>query len=70
MTEQSAAAGDRRRALLALYDSAVPHMYGYLVSRCGRVGLAEDLTAQTFLAATEAVLGDHAGPLTVAGSSA
>ncbi|GAA2417767.1 sigma-70 family RNA polymerase sigma factor [Actinomadura vinacea] len=42
-------------ALLALYDEALPEVYGYLLSRCGRRALAEDLTAETFLAAVEAV---------------
>lgn len=41
-------------ALLALYDSALPEVYGYLVSRCGDRALAEDLTSETFLAAVTA----------------
>jgi RNA polymerase sigma-70 factor (ECF subfamily) len=41
-------------ALLALYDSALPEVYGYLVSRCGDAALAEDLTSDTFLAAVTA----------------
>ena len=41
-------------ALLALYDRALPQVYGYLLSRCGAVALAEDLTAETFLAALDA----------------
>jgi RNA polymerase sigma-70 factor (ECF subfamily) len=41
--------------LLALYDDALPHVYGYLVRRCGSVSLAEDLTSETFLAAVDAV---------------
>ena len=41
-------------ALLALYDTALPHVYGYLLARCGRRTLAEDLTAETFLAAVTA----------------
>jgi RNA polymerase sigma-70 factor (ECF subfamily) len=41
--------------LLQLYDEALPYVYGYLVSRCGDVGLAEDLTADSFLAAMQAV---------------
>jgi RNA polymerase sigma-70 factor (ECF subfamily) len=43
-----------RAALLELYDVALPHVYGYLLSRCGRVVLAEDLTAETFLAVVDA----------------
>lgn len=41
-------------ALLALYDRALPEVYGYLVSRCGDRALAEDLTSDTFLAAVTA----------------
>jgi RNA polymerase sigma-70 factor, ECF subfamily len=39
--------------LLALYDEALPQVYGYLLSRCGQRSLAEDLTAETFLAAVD-----------------
>lgn len=52
VSEQSAVDED---GLLALYDRALPHVYGYLLSRCGRRSLAEDLTAETFLAAVAAV---------------
>src|SRR5215469_10326427 len=41
--------------LLSLYDDALPHVYGYLLARCGDKGLAEDLTAESFLAAVHAV---------------
>jgi len=41
--------------LLELYDEALPQVYGYLLSRCGQRALAEDLTAETFLAAVDAV---------------
>jgi RNA polymerase sigma-70 factor, ECF subfamily len=40
-------------ALLQLYDAALPQVYGYLLSRCGQRALAEDLTAETFLAALD-----------------
>ncbi|HVX43443.1 MAG TPA: sigma-70 family RNA polymerase sigma factor [Mycobacteriales bacterium] len=41
--------------LLALYDTALPDVYGYLLSRCRDRSLAEELTSETFLAAvTEA----------------
>lgn len=51
--------------LLSLYDEALPQVYGYLVTRCGQRALAEDLTAETFLAAVDA---EHAGrgPVSVA----
>lgn len=42
-------------ALLELYDTALPEVYGYLLSRCGVRSVAEDLTAETFLAAVRAV---------------
>jgi len=45
---------DAGAALLDLYDSALPQVYGYLLARCGRRALAEDLTAETFLAAVTA----------------
>ena len=41
-------------ALLKLYDDALPHVYGYLLARCGDTGLAEDLTSESFLAAVQA----------------
>jgi RNA polymerase sigma-70 factor, ECF subfamily len=50
--------------LLAAYDDALPHVYGYLLSRCGQATLAEDLTAETFLAAVDAVRGAKDPPLT------
>jgi RNA polymerase sigma-70 factor (ECF subfamily) len=53
-------AGDPRQGLLELYDEALPQVYGYLLSRCGQRALAEDLTAETFLAAV-----GTDGPLTV-----
>jgi len=36
--------------LLALYDRALPQVYGYLMARCGNRSEAEDLTSETFLA--------------------
>lgn len=45
---------DARRALLALYDEALPAVYGYFVRRCGDRATAEDLTSETFLAAMDA----------------
>ena len=57
------AAGGRGADLLAAYDDALPHVYGYLLSRCGQRWLAEDLTTETFLAALDAVRSDRAAPL-------
>ena len=57
---------DQRRALLALYDEALPQVFGYLASRCGSASVAEDLTSETFLAAVDAIRGDRVPDLTVA----
>jgi RNA polymerase sigma-70 factor (ECF subfamily) len=57
---------DMGRALLELYDSALPSVYGYLVRRCGSASLAEDLTSETFLAAVDAVRRDAVPELTTA----
>lgn len=51
----SEAAGPQAAGLLSLYDRALPDVYGYLLPRCGDPVLAEDLTAETFLAAVTAV---------------
>ena len=45
---------DAPRTLLALYDEALPVVYGYFVRRCGDRGTCEDLTSETFLAAMDA----------------
>jgi RNA polymerase sigma-70 factor (ECF subfamily) len=50
--------------LLSLYDRALPEVYGYLLGRCGSRALAEDLTAETFLAAVRAEAAGG-GPTTV-----
>ncbi len=57
---------DQRRALVALYDAALPDVYGYLASRCGSASVAEDLTSETFLAAVDAVQRGAVPDLTVA----
>ncbi len=55
------AAPDRPDAtLLALYDRALPQVYGYLMTRCGDKVVAEDLTSETFLAAASSE-----GPVTI-----
>lgn len=41
--------------LLDLYDAALPVVHGYVLRRCGDRTLAEDLTAEVFLAAAGAV---------------
>src|SRR3954464_13920735 len=42
-------------AIVALFDRALPEAYHYLLHRCGRRSLAEDLTSDTLLAAVQAV---------------
>ena len=63
--EQPAAEHTAGAAPLAVYDEALPHVYGYLLSRCGAAAVAEDLTAETFLAAVDAVRGEHPPPIGV-----
>jgi RNA polymerase sigma-70 factor (ECF subfamily) len=46
---------EAKSALLAIYDRALPQVYGYLYDRCRDVPTAEDLTAETFVAAVRAV---------------
>ncbi len=57
---------DQGAALLALYDDALPQVYGYLLPRCGGTAVAEDLTAETFLAAVDAVQRRTVHTITVA----
>jgi RNA polymerase sigma-70 factor (ECF subfamily) len=55
---QPALAGDANERFLALYDAALPYVYGYLLARCGRAVLAEELTSETMLAAVDALKHD------------
>lgn len=52
--------------LLALYDRALPDVYGYLVQRVGDPGTAEDLTSETFMAAVDGLRQGTIPDLTVA----
>jgi RNA polymerase sigma-70 factor (ECF subfamily) len=45
---------DPALGLLNIYDTALPQVYGYLLSRCRDRTLSQDLTAETFLAAVDA----------------
>jgi RNA polymerase sigma-70 factor (ECF subfamily) len=65
VNEHAAATGDRGERLLDVFDDALPHVYGYLLSRCGGVALAEDLAAETLLAAVDAVRRDDRAPVSV-----
>ena len=51
--------------IVAIYRAALPHVYGYLLPRCGSVAVAEDLTAETFTAAVAAMRQGQMGELTV-----
>jgi len=57
---------DAPRALLVLYDEALPAVYGYFLRRCGDRGAAEDLTSETFLTAMDAARRATPPPITVA----
>ena len=66
MVVQSAEVADQGRELLALYDRALPQVYGYLRVRVHDDAVAEDLTAETFLAAVQAIRDDKVAVLTIA----
>jgi len=60
------AAADQGPRLLALYDRALPQVYGYLAARVDDTSVAEDLTGETFLAAVRAVQQNKVPDLTIA----
>ena len=39
--------------LVDIYPRALPQVYGYLLPRCGSAAVAEDLAAETFMAAVD-----------------
>jgi RNA polymerase sigma-70 factor (ECF subfamily) len=49
------ASGNPAAELLAIYDRALPPVFGYIVRRCGTTALAEDLTSDVFMAAAAAL---------------
>lgn len=51
--------------MLALYDTALPQVYGYLLARCDGTAVAEDLTGETFLAVVDAARGDNPPPMSI-----
>ena len=51
----SAAGPDPGATLLAIYDDAVVQVYGYLSARCRNRADAEDVTAEVFMGAVDAV---------------
>lgn len=54
MTAEEVTSDDPAVELLALYDEALPQVHGYLLKRCRLRPLAEDLTAEAFMAAVAA----------------
>ena len=62
----SAELSDQGVALLEMYDRALPQVFGYLRARAGTETVAEDLTAETFLAAVQAIERNAVPQLTVA----
>ena len=62
----ASAAADQGPRLLALYDRALPQVYGYLAARVNDAAVAEDLTGETFLAAVRAVREHKVADLTIA----
>ena len=55
---------DPALGLLDIYDTALPKVHGYLLSRCRDRTLAQDLTAETFLAAVTAARKQPTPPIT------
>lgn len=49
-----------------IYEDALPQVYGYLLPRCGSVDVAEEITADTFMAAVDGLERDAAPPPTTA----
>ena len=50
--------------LVMIYPVALPQVYGYLLPSCGSVAVAEDLTAETLIAAVRnALVEDPSGNL-------
>lgn len=66
MSEPVPTRPDEGRQLLALYDGALPDVYGYLVRRCGSADSAEELTSETFLAAVGQIQRQRVDSVTVA----
>jgi RNA polymerase sigma-70 factor, ECF subfamily len=57
---------DHGARLLEIYDHAVGEVFTYLRARCGGRALAEDLTADTFLAAVDQIRRGRVEEVTVA----
>jgi len=48
-----------------MYESALPEVYGYLLTRCGNRTLAEELTSETFLGAVSTCRRSPSTPVSV-----
>jgi RNA polymerase sigma-70 factor (ECF subfamily) len=57
---------DPATALLGLYDTALPEVHSYLHRRCGGRLLAEELTAEAFMAAVSSIKAGKVSTVTVA----
>lgn len=57
---------DHGATLLAIYDDAVGEVFAYLRARCDGRAVAEDLTADTFLAAVGQIRRDAVDTVTIA----
>jgi RNA polymerase sigma-70 factor (ECF subfamily) len=55
-----------RDQVVSIYHRALPQVYGYLLPRCGNAAIAEDLTAETFVAAVAAAQRPEPSEITVA----
>ena len=66
MSSAGISSADPAAALLAIYDRALPQVYGYLQRRVGDAEIAEDLTADTFLSAVQAIQRDAVPDMSVA----
>lgn len=66
--EEGTADGSAAKAvrLVEMYDDALPEVHGYLLRRCRGRLLAEDITAEVFLAAVGAVKANRVETVTVA----
>lgn len=63
VSEEAVTLGDGHARFLAFYDETLPVVYGYFSARCRGKAEAEDLTAETFLAAVDAVRRDDPPPM-------
>ena len=63
MEATSGIVGDPAAELLALYDTALPEVHAYLHHRCGGRLLAEELAAESFMAAVSSINAGKVKPI-------